>query len=62
MNGVTIVEIINSQINSIKKINQTPEDTLVELAILRSFILHQELLPEMEEFRNLIYMELEEEK
>ena len=59
MKEFSIVELINSQIGNIKNTNQTTEDVIRELAILRSFILHQQLLPEMEEFRNVIYMELE---
>jgi hypothetical protein len=59
MKDLSIIQIINLQIENIKKSNTKTEELTIELAILKTFLIHQELLPEMEEFRNLIYMELE---
>lgn len=59
MKDLSIIQIINLQIENIKKSNTKIEELTTELAILKTFLIHQELLPEMEEFRNLIYMELE---
>jgi hypothetical protein len=59
MKDLSIIQIINLQIENIKKSNTKTEELTTELAILKTFLIHQELLPEMEEFRNLIYMELE---
>lgn len=58
MRDLPLFELINLQINNIKKNKQSEEDMITELAILKTFLISQNLLPEMEEFRNLIYMEI----
>jgi hypothetical protein len=58
MSELTLLQIINMQIEKIKNSNQTKEEMITELAILKTFLISQDLLHEMEEFRNLIYIEL----
>jgi hypothetical protein len=59
MKGISILEIINLQLETIKKNKHKEEDLVLELAILKAFVINQDLLPEIEEFRNLIFMELD---
>lgn len=59
MKGISILEIINLQLETIKKDKHTEDGLILELAILKSFVINQDLLPEIEEFRNLIFMELD---
>lgn len=59
MKGISILEIINLQLETIKNNKHTEDGLILELAILKSFVINQDLLPEMEEFRNLIFMELD---
>lgn len=54
------IQLINLQIENIKKNLQKEEDLITELAILKTFVIHQKLFPEMEEFRNIIFMEIDE--
>ena len=59
MDKISIIETINSQINLIGKENSGKRELVLELAILKAFVINQELFPEMEEFRNLIFIELD---
>jgi hypothetical protein len=59
MKGISILEIINLQLENIKNNKNTQDELALELAILKSFVINQDLLPEIEEFRNLIFMELD---
>jgi hypothetical protein len=59
MKGISILEIISLQLENIKNSKNTEEGIILELAILKSFVVNQDLLPEIEEFRNLIFMELD---
>jgi hypothetical protein len=59
MNDFSALQIINLQIEKINSDDKSKEDMAFELAILKSFIINQNLLPEMEEFRNLIFMEID---
>ena len=58
MKNTLIVEDINMQFDAIKKSDQKMNDMILELAILKTFLIRQELSPEMDEFRNLINIEL----
>jgi hypothetical protein len=59
MKGISILDIINLQLEAINKNKNTEEGLILELAILKTFVINQDLLPEIEEFRNLIFMELD---
>ena len=59
MENLSIIETINSQIDLITKENSGKRELILELAILKAFVINQELFPEMEEFRNLIFIELD---
>ena len=59
MKKTSIIEDINTHFETIKKSNQKVNDIVLELAILKTFLVRQELFPEMDEFRSLIHIELE---
>jgi hypothetical protein len=59
MKGISILDIINLQLETIKNNKNNEEGLILELAILKTFVINQDLLPEIEEFRNLIFMELD---
>lgn len=59
MKGISILDIINLQLETIKNNKNSEEGLILELAILKAFVINQDLLPEIEEFRNLIFMELD---
>lgn len=59
MDKISIIQTINSQIDLISKQNADKRELILELAVLKSFVINQELFAEMEEFRNLIFIELD---